>query len=198
MGKYCLLESVFMGLLELFVLAVGLSMDACAVAICKGLSVCKTKPRHMLITGLWFGGFQALMPLIGYLLGKGFEKYVVSFDHWIAFILLAAIGLNMIKEAFSKEEAETNCDFGFKTMLLMAIATSIDALAIGITFALLPDVNIVAAVSFIGIVTFVLSALGVKLGGVFGEKYKSKAQIVGGVILIIMGAKILVEHLFNL
>lgn len=187
-----------MGILELFILAVGLSMDACAVAICKGLSVCKTKTCHMIITGLWFGGFQALMPLIGYLLGKSFEKYVVSFDHWIAFILLAAIGLNMIKEAFSKEESVSDCDFGFKTMLLMAIATSIDALAIGITFALLPDVNIVAAVSFIGIVTFTFSALGVKLGGIFGEKYKSKAQIAGGVILIVMGAKILVEHLLNL
>jgi len=189
-----------MGLFELLATALALSMDAFAVAICKGLSLCRVKPKHMVITGLWFGGFQALMPLIGYFLGKSFEKYVTAVDHWIAFILLGAIGINMIKEAFSKEESEGDCDFGCKTMFVMAIATSIDALAVGITFALLPDVDIIAAVSFIGIITFTLSALGVKLGSVFGAKYKSKAQLAGGVILVLMGIKILLEHLgvFNL
>ncbi len=184
-----------MGLLELFILAIGLSMDACAVSICKGLAVCKVKPKHMAITGAWFGGFQALMPLIGYILGTAFEKYVTKIDHWIAFVLLGAIGFNMIKESFCKEESSADCDFGFKTMLVMAIATSIDALAVGITFALLPDVNIIAAVSFIGVITFILSALGVRLGCVFGAKYKSKAELAGGVILIILGTKILLEHL---
>ena len=184
-----------MGIIELFILAVGLSMDACAVSICKGLATEKVKPKHMIITGLWFGGFQALMPLIGYFLGKSFEKYVTSFDHWITFILLGAIGFNMIKESFSKEESESDCDFGCKTMFLMAVATSIDALAVGITFALLPDVNIFAAVSFIGIITFTLSAIGVKLGSIFGGKYKSKAELAGGIILILMGSKILLEHL---
>ena len=184
-----------MGLLELFVLAVGLSMDAFAVAICKGLATERVKPTHMIISGTWFGGFQALMPFIGYILGKSFEKYVTAFDHWIAFVLLGAIGINMIKEAFSKEENSADCDFSFKTMLIMAIATSIDALAVGITFALLPDVNILAAVLFIGIVTFTFSAIGVKLGSVFGGKYKSKAEFAGGAILVILGFKILVEHL---
>ncbi len=184
-----------MGIIELFILAVGLSMDACAVSICKGLATGNVKPKHMAITGLWFGGFQALMPLIGYFLGKSFEKYVTAVDHWIAFILLGAIGINMIKEAFSKEESEGDCDFGCKTMFVMAVATSIDALAVGITFALLPDVDIIAAVSFIGIITFTLSALGVKVGSVFGAKYKSKAQLAGGVILVLMGIKILLEHL---
>ena len=184
-----------MGIVELFILAVGLSMDACAVSICKGLATEKVKPQHMIITGLWFGGFQALMPLIGFFLGKSFEKYVTSFDHWIAFVLLGAIGVNMIKEAFENEESESDCDFGIKTMFLMAVATSIDALAVGITFALLPDVNIFAAVSFIGIITFTLSAIGVKLGSIFGGKYKSKAELAGGIILILMGSKILLEHL---
>lgn len=184
-----------MGLLELFILAVGLSMDACAVSICKGLATCKVKTKHMVITGLWFGGFQALMPFIGFVLGTTFEKYVTKIDHWIAFILLGAIGVNMIKESFSKEESSADCDFGFKTMLIMAIATSIDALAVGITFALLPDVNIIAAVSFIGVITFLLSAIGVRLGSVFGARYKSKAEFAGGAILIILGAKILLEHL---
>lgn len=184
-----------MGIIELFVLAVGLSMDACAVSICKGLAAKKVKPLHMILTGFWFGGFQALMPLIGFFLGKSFEKYVTSFDHWIAFILLGAIGFNMIKESFSKEESKNDCDFGCKTMFLMAVATSIDALAVGITFALLPNVNIFAAVSFIGVITFILSAAGVKLGSIFGGKYKSKAELAGGVILILMGTKILLEHL---
>ena len=186
-----------MGLLELFILAVGLSMDACAVSICKGLATGKVKLKHMAISGAWFGGFQAMMPLIGYFLGTTFEKYVKAVDHWIAFVLLGAIGINMIKEAFSKEEDSADCDFGFKPMLLMAIATSIDALAVGITFALLPDVNIIAAVLFIGITTFLLSAIGVKLGSIVGGKYKSWAQLAGGIILVILGIKILIEHLIG-
>ncbi|HIT00904.1 MAG TPA: manganese efflux pump [Candidatus Faecaligallichristensenella faecipullorum] len=182
-----------MSLLELFIIALGLSMDAFAVAICKGLSVQQLKPRHALITGLYFGGFQALMPLIGYLLGVRFESFITSFDHWIAFVLLALIGLNMIKE--SREESEClNDAFDFKTMLPLALATSIDALAVGVTFAFL-QVNIAPAVSFIGVITFVLSALGVKMGHVFGSKYKSRAELAGGVILILMGIKILIEHL---
>ena len=184
-----------MGIIELLILAIGLSMDAFAVAICKGLAVNKVKPKHMIITGLWFGGFQAFMPFLGYVLGATFEKYVTAVDHFIAFVLLGAIGANMIKEAFSKEEDESSCDFGFKTMFLMAVATSIDALAVGITFALLPDVKIVPAVSFIGIITFALSALGVKLGNVFGVKYKAKAELTGGIILVLLGLKILLEHL---
>lgn len=184
-----------MGTLELFILAIGLSMDAFAVAICKGLATCRVKQSHMIITGLWFGGFQALMPLIGYLLGSTFEKYIVSVDHYIAFLLLGGIGANMIKESFSKEEECSTDSFSIKSMLIMAIATSIDALAIGITFALLPNINIVTAVSFIGIVTFLFSAVGVKIGNIFGSKWKSKAEFAGGLILIILGAKILLEHL---
>lgn len=187
-----------MGLLELFILAVGLSMDACAVSICKGLATGNVRPKHMAVTGAWFGGFQALMPLIGYFLGTAFEKYVKAVDHWIAFVLLGAIGINMVKEAFSKEEDAADGDFGFKTMLIMAIATSIDALAVGITFALILEADkIIAAVLFIGITTFVLSALGVKLGSIFGGKYKSYAQIAGGAILVILGIKILIEHLLG-
>lgn len=185
-----------MGIIELLILAIGLSMDAFAVAICKGLATYSLKKRHIIITGLWFGGFQALMPLIGYYLGTTFEKYVTAVDHYIAFILLGGIGANMIKEAFSKEENETDDSFSFKTMLIMAIATSIDALAIGITFALLPDVNIYTAVLFIGIITFVLSGIGVKIGNIFGAKWKSKAEFLGGIILIFLGTKILIEHLF--
>ena len=180
---------------ELLLIAIGLSMDAFAVAVCKGLSVGKTKVRHYIITGLWFGGFQALMPFLGYLLGTTFEKYIVTFDHWIAFILLSVIGINMIKEGFSKEENETDASFSFKNMLLLAIATSIDALAVGVTFALLPDVNIFHAISLIGMTTFILSAIGIKIGSVFGMKYKSAAEITGGIILILMGTKILLEHL---
>lgn len=186
-----------MGIIELLILAIGLSMDAFAVAVCKGLATYKLKKRHMIITGAWFGGFQALMPLLGYFLGTTFEKYVTAVDHYIAFVLLGGIGANMIKEAFSKEEEnETDCSFSFKPMLIMAIATSIDALAVGITFALLPDVNIFAAVLFIGIITFTLSAIGVKIGNVFGAKWKSKAEFMGGVILMFLGVKILIEHLF--
>ena len=182
-----------MGLLELFILAVGLSMDACAVSVCKGLSVQKAQPKHMVIVGAYFGGFQALMPAIGYLLGVSFQSMIERFDHWIAFVLLALIGANMIKE--SRECAdELDCSFTFKAMLPLAVATSIDALAVGVTFAFL-QVNIVPAVLFIGVTTFVFSAIGIKVGNVFGAKYKSKAEMAGGIVLILMGLKILFEHL---
>ena len=182
-----------MGLVDLFVIAVGLSMDAFAVAICKGLSVKKVSVKHGLIVGLYFGGFQAVMPLLGYLLGSSFAKYIEAFDHWVAFILLGIIGINMIRESREKEE-ELNASFGLKTMLPMAVATSIDALAIGVSFACM-KVAIVPAVCFIGVTTFVLSALGVKIGNHFGAKYKSKAELFGGVVLIVLGVKILLEHL---
>ena len=181
-----------MGIIELFILAVGLSMDAFAVSVCKGLSLGKIKIKHMCISCLWFGGFQALMPLIGYLLGSNFSELVAKYDHWIAFVLLALIGGNMIKEALGKEEDSMDNSMGFKAMLLLAIATSIDALAVGVTFAFL-DVPIVPAISFIGVVTFVLSAIGVKAGSLFGYKYKSKAELCGGIILILLGIKILLE-----
>lgn len=184
-----------MGTIELFLLGVGLSMDAFAVSICKGLGVKEVKPKHMLCCGLWFGGFQALMPLIGYLLGSAFESYITKIDHWIAFVLLVFIGVNMIREALSDEEEQTSASFSFKTMLFMAIATSIDALAVGITFVFL-GVNIGMALTLIGCTTFVFSAAGVKIGNVFGKKYQAKAEIVGGVILIAIGCKILMEHLF--
>ncbi len=184
-----------MQLWELFLIAAGLSMDAFAVSICKGLSVPKVKPAHTLITGAWFGGFQALMPLIGYLLGTGFADMIKSIDHWIAFALLGIIGGNMIREALSGDAEETDCSFGIKSMFPMAVATSIDALAVGVSFAFL-QVNIVPAVTFIGVITFVLSAIGVVVGNVFGARFKSKAELAGGVVLIAMGIKILVEHLF--
>ena len=188
-----------MTLFELFVIAVGLSMDAFAVAICKGLSVKTLKFRHMLIVGLYFGAFQGLMPLAGYFLGRQFQDYIIAFDHWIAFVLLCIIGGNMIREAIKGDECECECEcdcsFGVKAMLPMAIATSIDALATGVMFGLMPDVNISFAVLFIGVITFVLSAIGVKIGNVFGAKFKSKAELAGGIILILMGAKILIEHL---
>ena len=184
-----------MSYLGLFVIAVGLSMDAFAVSICKGLSVRRLKPRHNLICGLYFGGFQALMPVIGWLLGRQFESLIKSIDHWIAFALLVLIGANMIREAVKNEEENLNDSFSPKTMLPLAVATSIDALAVGVTFAFL-DVSIVPAVSMIGATTFILSAVGVKIGNVFGAKYKSKAELVGGIVLIAMGVKILIEHLF--
>ena len=184
-----------MGIIEIIFIGVGLSMDAFAVSICKGLSTQRLKPSHYLIIGAWFGGFQALMPAIGYLLGATFEKYITAFDHWIAIILLTLIGGNMIKESFSKEEENTDASFVFKTMLLMAIATSIDALAVGVTFGLLADVNIIAAIAIIGVTTFVLSGIGLKVGNVFGLRYKSKAELAGGIILILIGIKILLEHL---
>lgn len=184
-----------MKLVELLLIALGLSMDAFAVSICKGLSTRKLRGRHYLIIGLWFGGFQALMPTVGYLLGSLFEKYITSIDHWVAFVLLSFIGGNMLVEAFSKSEERSDASFSFGSMLPLAIATSIDALAVGITFALLPDVDISAAVCLIGITTFVLSAIGLKVGNVFGLRFKKKAEAVGGIILILIGLKILLEHL---
>ena len=181
---------------ELFIIAVGLSMDALAVAICKGLSMAKMSWKKGIIVGLWFGGFQALMPLIGYLLGAQFESKITAFDHWIAFILLGLIGGNMIREGVSGDEEKTDDSVSIKSMLPLAIATSIDALAVGVTFAFL-RVNIIYAVSFIGVITFLLSTVGVKVGNVFGARYKSKAEIAGGVILILMGLKILIEHLMG-
>ena len=183
-----------MSLIELFLIAVGLSMDAFAVSICKGLSVRKAEPRHSLIVGAYFGGFQALMPAIGYVLGRQFESLITSVDHWIAFVLLGIIGGNMIREALKGEQEELDDSFTFRTMLPLAIATSIDALAMGVTFAFL-QVQIVPAVLFIGVTTFVLSAVGLKVGNVFGAKYKSRAELFGGVVLVLMGIKILLEHL---
>ena len=184
-----------MSLWELFAIAVGLSMDAFAVSICKGLSVKQVKAKHSLTCGIYFGGFQAMMPLIGYLLGVSFQAMIESVDHWIAFVLLGVIGANMVKEALGGEEDEClDCNFTPKAMLPMAVATSIDALAVGVSFAFL-KVDIVPAVSFIGVITFVLSAIGVKVGNVFGMKYKSKAELFGGIVLILMGCKILLEHL---
>ncbi len=184
-----------MNILPSVLLGFGLAMDAFAVAVCKGLAVKNTKPKHMIITGLWFGGFQALMPLIGYYLGASFHSRIEKYDHWIAFILLALIGANMIREAFSKsEEKPADASFAFKTMFLMAVATSIDALAAGIAIAM-EGRNVFVSVAFIGVITFVMSAAGIKIGGVFGEKYKSKAELAGGIILILLGLKILLEHL---
>ena len=182
-----------MGIWELFVIAVGLSMDAFAVAICKGLSVRKMLPRHRVIMGLYFGGFQALMPIIGFFLGRQFEHLITSVDHWIAFVILGLIGANMIRESRGDAE-ELNDSFGPKTMLPLAIATSIDALAVGITFAFL-RVDIVPAASFIGVITFFFGFFGVKIGHIFGAKFKSKAEFIGGLVLILMGLKILLEHL---
>ena len=183
-----------MGLIELFLIAVGLSMDAFAVSVCKGLAMPKCTFKKAAIVGLWFGGFQALMPAIGYVLGAQFQEAIASIDHWIAFVLLALIGGNMIHEALDNDEEEADASLNVKTMFLLAVATSIDALAIGITFALL-KVNIIPAVCFIGIVTFIISFAGVKIGNVFGARYKNKAEIVGGIILILLGLKILLEHL---
>ncbi|MDD3205007.1 MAG: manganese efflux pump MntP family protein [Lachnospiraceae bacterium] len=180
---------------ELLIIAIGLSMDAFAVSICKGLSMKKMNWKNGIIAGLYFGVFQAAMPLIGYILGMQFQSFIQGVDHWIAFILLALIGLNMVKESRSKEEEKENDSFDVKTMLILAVATSIDALMVGITFAFL-SVNIVPAVSFIGVITFTLSVIGIKIGNVFGAKYKSKAELAGGIILILMGTKILIQHLF--
>lgn len=183
-----------MSLFSLFIIALGLSMDAFAVAICKGLAMQKITIKRALTVGLWFGGFQGLMPAIGYLLGSQFESYIINIDHWIAFVLLFIIGGNMIKEALSKDEEPASESLAFKEMLVLALATSIDALAVGVTFAFL-KVQIVPAVLFIGVITFTLSSLGVKIGNIFGSRYKSKAEFAGGIILILMGCKILLEHL---
>ncbi len=178
---------------ELFLIGVGLSMDAFAVSICKGLSVRGLKPKHALLAGLYFGGFQFLMPVIGWLMGYRFEAMIQSVDHWIAFGLLSLIGGNMIKESFGSED-ELSDDFGVKTMALLAVATSIDALAVGVTFAFL-EVKILPAAGLIGVTTFLLSAAGIYIGHVFGMRYKARAERLGGVILILMGLKILLEHL---
>jgi len=189
-----------MSLAALFILAVGLAMDAFAVSICKGLCVKKAGLRECGLAGIYFGGFQALMPLLGYILGVKFKDYIVSFDHWVAFILLGLIGFNMIKE--SREKEEVSCEiypegadpFSPKSMLPMAVATSIDALAVGVTLAFL-NVKILPAITFIGVVTFLISAIGIRIGNIFGVRYKSKAEFAGGMILIGMGIKILLEHL---
>jgi putative Mn2+ efflux pump MntP len=184
------------GIAELMILAVGLSMDAFAVSICKGLAMPNLSKKAMVIVGLWFGSFQALMPIMGYFLGFQFREKITAIDHWIAFILLTIIGVNMIKESFAREDVceETDAALDVKTMFVLAIATSIDALAIGITFAFL-DVQIGQAALLIGLTTFVISAAGVKMGNIFGIKYKTKAELAGGIILIVLGVKILLEHL---
>lgn len=183
-----------MRLWELFLIALGLSMDAFAVSVCKGLSVDGVRPSHELKVGVYFGGFQALMPLIGYFLGVQFRALIENIDHWIAFVLLLVIGINMIKEAFEESDSDIDASFSFKSMIMLAIATSIDALAVGITFAFL-QVNILPAVCFIGAVTFVVSAVGLRIGNCFGGNCRRAAEIVGGFILILIGIKILLEHL---
>ena len=183
-----------MSVIELLLIALGLSMDAFAVSVGKGLSVQKIRPRHSLSVGVWFGGFQALMPLIGYFLGVSFASLVESFDHWIAFVLLGIIGFNMIREAMSNDECEaTQPDFSARSMLMMAVATSIDALAVGVSFAFL-HIDIWSAAAIIGVTTFILSIVGLRIGNIFGCRYKSKAEFAGGAILMIMGVKIVVEH----
>lgn len=186
-----------MGYIELFLIAVGLSMDAFAVAVCKGLKMRKINYHHTMIIAAFFGGFQAIMPLIGWILGKQFEQYIVSFDHWIAFVLLAFIGGQMIVESIKKDEEDAMIDdsLNIRELFMLAIATSIDALAVGITFALIPNTNIWMSITLIGITTFVLSIIGVFIGNRFGVRYKSKAELAGGIILILIGAKILFEHL---
>lgn len=184
-----------MSFLDIFLIGVALSMDAFAVSVCKGLSVKRAGVKHVLTVGVYFGGFQALMPLLGFLLGYKFESFITNIDHWIAFVLLAIIGGNMIREALGKDEDDKeNDDFSFKAMLPLAVATSIDALAVGISFAFL-GVDIVTAALLIGATTFVLSGAGIFVGNIFGSKYKSKAELAGGIVLILIGAKILLEHL---
>lgn len=182
-----------MRLYELFIIAVSLSMDAFAVSVCKGLSTGRPRLGHCLTCGGWFGGFQALMPLLGWLLGVRFQGMIVSVDHWIAFFLLGLIGFNMVRESRGGEAEELDSSFGPAAMLPLAVATSIDALAVGVTFAFL-QVDIAPAVLFIGVTTFVLSAAGVKVGSVFGARYKGRAELAGGLVLIGMGIKILLEH----
>lgn len=189
-----------MGIGELFLLAVGLSMDAFAVSVCKGLAMKRATLKAEATCGLWFGGFQALMPTVGFFLGALFADAIEAFDHWVAFALLAIIGINMLKEALEKKDEpgdnpEKDADLSVKTMFLMAVATSIDALAVGISLAMVGSVNIWLAAAFIGICTCLLSALGVKIGNVFGSRYEKKAELAGGVILILLGVKILLEHL---
>ncbi len=185
-----------MNLMELFIIAVGLSMDAFAVSICKGFSIRQTGMGKCLTVGLYFGGFQMFMPLLGYLAATRFASMIESFDHWVAFVLLALIGIKMIKESREAPDGtEKSPDtLGFKSMIPLAFATSVDAMAAGISFAVLPDVSIFSAVSLIGMTTLVLSAAGVKIGNVFGVKYKGKAELSGGAILVVMGARILLSH----
>ena len=190
-----------MGFAELFLIGIGLSMDAFAVSICKGLGMKKVNKVHCGVIALFFGGFQALMPVIGWVLGRQFESYITSVDHWIAFLLLAVIGGKMILEARKEEEDVTVCPedarLDLKELLLLAIATSIDALAVGVTFAFL-NVEILPAVTIIGVTTFVLSAAGVFIGNVFGSRYQKGAELAGGIILVLIGVKILLEHLANM
>ena len=185
-----------MGIIELLLLAVGVSMDAFAVSICKGLAMKKADARGLCIVGGWFGGFQALMPLIGFFLGTLFAAAIEAVDHWVAFALLGIIGVNMLHDAFSGCECETvEADLSVKTMFVMAVATSIDALAVGISLAMAGNVDIFSAVIFIGLTTGLFSAFGVKIGSVFGRRFEKKAQMAGGIILILLGLKILLEHL---
>ena len=189
-----------MGLSELIILAVGVSMDAFAVSICKGLAMKKATFKASMTCGVWFGGFQALMPTIGFFLGTLFADAIQAVDHWVAFVLLAIIGVNMLKEAFEKEECceccdESNADLSVKTMFLMAVATSIDALAVGISLAMAGNVDIYSAVILIGLFTCGMSTMGVKIGNVFGSRFEKKAQLAGGVILVLLGLKILLEHM---
>lgn len=183
-----------MGVIEILLISLGLAMDAFAVSVCKGLALKKMSWKKAIIIGLYFGVFQAVMPTIGFFLGTTFERFITNIDHWIAFILLVSIGINMIKEAFEKESESRNDSVDVKTMLVLSIATSIDALAIGITFACL-KMHILIPVITIGLITFIISVIGVKIGNRFGDKYEKKAEIMGGVILILLGTKILLEHL---
>ena len=183
-----------MGAIEILLISIGLAMDAFAVSVCKGLAMKKMSWKKAIIIGLYFGAFQAIMPTIGFFLGTTFERFITNVDHWVAFILLVGIGINMVKEAFDKESENKNDNVDVKTMLVLSIATSIDALAIGITFACL-KIHIVMSVITIGLITFIISVIGVKIGNRFGHKYEKKAEIMGGVILILLGIKILLEHL---
>ena len=183
-----------MGAIEILLISIGLAMDAFAVSVCKGLAMKKMSWKKAIIIGVYFGIFQAVMPVIGYFLGTTFERFITNVDHWVAFILLVGIGINMVKEAFNKESENRNDNVDVKTMLVLSIATSIDALAIGITFACL-KIHIVMPVITIGLITFIISVIGVKIGNRFGNKYEKKAEIMGGVILILLGIKILLEHL---
>ncbi len=188
-----------MGLVELLLISVGLAMDAFAVAVCKGLNMRKINYRHALIIALFFGGFQALMPFIGWLVGTRFASYIDKYDHYVAFVLLAFIGVKMIIDALRGEEECKDCNdadkLDIKELLVLAVATSIDALAVGVTFALLPELNIVWSVAIIGVITFLISALGVVIGNRFGSKYQQKAELAGGIILVLIGVKFLLEGL---
>ncbi len=183
-----------MGVVEILLISLGLAMDAFAVSVCKGLAMKKMSWKKAIIIGLYFGVFQAVMPTIGFFLGTTFERFITNIDHWIAFILLVGIGINMIKEAFDEESENRNDNVDIKTMLVLSMATSIDALAIGITFACL-KMHILIPVITIGVTTFIISVIGVKIGNRFGDKYEKKAETMGGVILILLGTKILLEHL---